>query len=283
MRTDRRAPRCCFTARERSCAHYPCRPLCKLKRPPNRPQTGSQAVADGRHRRRALAVRRARDRRRAKHRRARRRAPAASGAALDGRFCSIDGMPHFLSYAAAAHLLALADSFELVWASGWEEKANEHLPHLLGMPAALPFLRFPRGAATGERRTDPLEARRDRLLRRRAGAGLDRRRLQRGLPRVGGRAPRADAARRHRATARAHRARGAGAHDVGAGAGAPVTVPLTRSGLETVAPTPLDARLRCRPGHSARSHVSRLRRASSRAPPTTPRRRRSPRARSSAR
>ena len=63
-----------------------------------------------------------------------------------GRYCSIDGMPHFLSYDAAAHLLALGESFELVWASGWEEKANEHLPHLLGMPAGLPFVRFPRGA-----------------------------------------------------------------------------------------------------------------------------------------
>ncbi|HXW58446.1 MAG TPA: HAD domain-containing protein [Solirubrobacteraceae bacterium] len=68
-----------------------------------------------------------------------------------GRYCSIDGIPHFLSYDAAAHLLALADSFELVWASGWEEKANEHLPHLLGMPGALPFVRFPRAQAqTGD-------------------------------------------------------------------------------------------------------------------------------------
>ncbi len=66
--------------------------------------------------------------------------------ALDGRLCSIDGMPHFLSYAAAAHLLALADCYDLVWASGWEEKANEHLPHLLDMPPGLPFLRFSRDA-----------------------------------------------------------------------------------------------------------------------------------------
>ncbi len=37
-----------------------------------------------------------------------------------------------------------ATAIELVWASGWEERANEHLPHLLGMPARLPFLRFSR-------------------------------------------------------------------------------------------------------------------------------------------
>jgi hypothetical protein len=62
----------------------------------------------------------------------------------DGSFHSIDGTPHFLSSTAATHLLALSDRFELVWASGWEERANEHLPHLLGLPPALPFLRFAR-------------------------------------------------------------------------------------------------------------------------------------------
>jgi HAD domain in Swiss Army Knife RNA repair proteins len=72
--------------------------------------------------------------------------PARPGAphGIEGSFHSIDGMPHFLSSTAAAHLLALSSLFDLVWASGWEEKADEHLPHLLGLPSALPFLRFPR-------------------------------------------------------------------------------------------------------------------------------------------
>lgn len=61
---------------------------------------------------------------------------------VDGSFHSIEGIPHFLSSTAAAHLLALAELFDLVWASGWEEKADEHLPRLLGLPAALPHLRF---------------------------------------------------------------------------------------------------------------------------------------------
>jgi Swiss Army Knife RNA repair-like protein len=64
----------------------------------------------------------------------------------EGSFHSIDGTPHFLSSIAAAHLLELARLFDLVWASGWEERADEHLPHLLGLPAGLPFLRFERGA-----------------------------------------------------------------------------------------------------------------------------------------
>jgi HAD domain in Swiss Army Knife RNA repair proteins len=64
-----------------------------------------------------------------------------------GSLHTIEGMPHFLSHAAAAHLLELIEQFELVWASGWEEKADEHLPHLLGVPADLPYLRFGRGCS----------------------------------------------------------------------------------------------------------------------------------------
>jgi hypothetical protein len=65
-------------------------------------------------------------------------------ASKEGSFHSIDGMFHFLSATAAAHLLVLGDQFELVWCSGWEEKANEHLPHLLGLPPELPYLSFER-------------------------------------------------------------------------------------------------------------------------------------------
>ncbi len=63
---------------------------------------------------------------------------------VDGRFHSIEGIPHFLSAIAAAHLLDLAEHFELVWASGWEDRAEDHLPYLLGVPQGLPFLRFDR-------------------------------------------------------------------------------------------------------------------------------------------
>lgn len=59
----------------------------------------------------------------------------------------IDGIPHCLSSRAAAHLLGLWPLFDLAWASGWEEKANEYLPHLLGLPGPLPHLRFERSAS----------------------------------------------------------------------------------------------------------------------------------------
>ncbi len=68
----------------------------------------------------------------------------------EGLWHSIDGIPHFLSAAAARHLLALVSLFELVWCSGWEEKADEYLPFLLGLPRGLPHLRFERGAVPGE-------------------------------------------------------------------------------------------------------------------------------------
>ncbi len=70
----------------------------------------------------------------------------------EGGFHSIDGIPHFLSSGAAEHLLGLAPIFDLVWASGWEEKANEYLPHLLGLPA-LPHVSFDR-RVRGTRRTN---------------------------------------------------------------------------------------------------------------------------------
>jgi hypothetical protein len=80
---------------------------------------------------------------------------ASIGAGIDpytrpaGIFQAIDGIPHFLSSDAAAHLLTLAEDFDLVWCSGWEEKAEEYLPHLLGLPAGLPFLRFERCQGAG--------------------------------------------------------------------------------------------------------------------------------------
>lgn len=77
-----------------------------------------------------------------------------------GSFHSIDGMLHFLSATAAAHLLDLAPHFELVWCSGWEERADEHLPHLLGLPAGLPHLRFERavGRANAHWKLDAIDA-----------------------------------------------------------------------------------------------------------------------------
>jgi hypothetical protein len=77
--------------------------------------------------------------------------PAAADGAIEGSFHAIDGVPHFLSATAAGHLLLLSGSFDLVWASGWEEKANEYLPHLLGLPHSLPFIPFSQRVSPGAR------------------------------------------------------------------------------------------------------------------------------------
>jgi HAD domain in Swiss Army Knife RNA repair proteins len=66
-----------------------------------------------------------------------------------GTFHSIDGVIHCIGAEAAARLRRLADTYELVWATGWEEKANEYLVHILELPGDLPFLTFDGRAVFG--------------------------------------------------------------------------------------------------------------------------------------
>ncbi|HEX2070881.1 MAG TPA: HAD domain-containing protein [Thermoleophilaceae bacterium] len=73
-----------------------------------------------------------------------------SGAELPGPFHWIDGIAHCIPPDAGPRLARLADSFELVWATGWEEKANEYLPRLLELEAReLPVLTFQGRAVFG--------------------------------------------------------------------------------------------------------------------------------------
>jgi hypothetical protein len=67
----------------------------------------------------------------------------------DGRFEMVDGIAHFLSASAGEHLRRLADAFEPVWCTGWEEKANEYLPGALGLDGPWPYLSFERAAGPG--------------------------------------------------------------------------------------------------------------------------------------
>ena len=52
------------------------------------------------------------------------------------------GIPHFLSRPAADALARLAARFECVWCTGWEDRADGHLPHLLGLPRGWAHLAF---------------------------------------------------------------------------------------------------------------------------------------------
>lgn len=67
-----------------------------------------------------------------------------------GRFHYVEGIIHCLSTTAGERLGRLAERFELVWATGWEERANEYLPRLLGLEAPdLPTLTFDGRAVFG--------------------------------------------------------------------------------------------------------------------------------------
>src|SRR5690242_8962799 len=60
----------------------------------------------------------------------------------DGFPVFIEGTPHWLSKSAGERLTRLAQRFDCVWCTGWEERAEDHLPHLLGLPGGWPHLRF---------------------------------------------------------------------------------------------------------------------------------------------
>jgi hypothetical protein len=66
-----------------------------------------------------------------------------------GRFEMVDGIAHFLSASAGEHLRRLSAAFEPAWCTGWEEKANEHLPFLLGLDGPWPHLSFDRATGPG--------------------------------------------------------------------------------------------------------------------------------------
>jgi hypothetical protein len=54
----------------------------------------------------------------------------------------VDGSPHWISTGAGARLVRLTRTFECVWCTGWEERAEEHLPYHLGLPGGWEHLSF---------------------------------------------------------------------------------------------------------------------------------------------
>jgi hypothetical protein len=64
---------------------------------------------------------------------------------------AVDGIPHLLSNQAGPLLVRLAATFDCAWCTGWEERAEEHLPRLLGLPGGWPHLTFGAGEGAGVR------------------------------------------------------------------------------------------------------------------------------------
>ena len=61
---------------------------------------------------------------------------------VPGRFHLIDGVAHCIPDEVGGRLRRLAEHYELVWATGWEDRANDALITILGLPGELPFLTF---------------------------------------------------------------------------------------------------------------------------------------------
>ena len=64
------------------------------------------------------------------------------------RFELIDGMVHCISLGAGVRLRRLSEHYELIWATGWEDRANDTLPRMLGLPE-LPVVNFGGAAQFG--------------------------------------------------------------------------------------------------------------------------------------
>jgi hypothetical protein len=70
----------------------------------------------------------------------------------------VDGIPHWLSSDAGLHLIDLATDFECVWCTGWEDRANDHLPHLLGLAGPFPYLELARPGGERHWKLDAIDA-----------------------------------------------------------------------------------------------------------------------------
>ena len=75
-----------------------------------------------------------------------------------GKPAAVDGIPHWLSDDAARNLAALATEFECVWCTGWEERANDHLPHLLGLAGPFPYLELAPAGSPRHWKLDAIDA-----------------------------------------------------------------------------------------------------------------------------
>ena len=64
------------------------------------------------------------------------------------KFRLIDGMAHCISIETGERLRRLTPHYELVWATGWEDRANEYLLQMLGLEP-MPVLRFGSSARFG--------------------------------------------------------------------------------------------------------------------------------------
>lgn len=61
---------------------------------------------------------------------------------VPGQFHMVDGILHHIAPGMDKRLTRLAGYFELLWATGWGERANEHLVGILDLPGELEVVEF---------------------------------------------------------------------------------------------------------------------------------------------
>ena len=66
-----------------------------------------------------------------------------------GRFHLINGTAHCIDDGVGERIRRVGDRYDIVWATGWEDRANERLPQLLGLDGDLPYLTFDGNARFG--------------------------------------------------------------------------------------------------------------------------------------
>ncbi len=67
--------------------------------------------------------------------------PVVPGEA-NGRFHMVDGILHHIGAGMSRRVGSLLGHYECVWATGWGERANDHLVHILAMPGELEVVEF---------------------------------------------------------------------------------------------------------------------------------------------
>lgn len=74
-----------------------------------------------------------------------------------GALAFVDGLPHWIGKQAGSRLARLALVFEPVWCTGWEDRAPEHLPRLLGLAGA-PYPHLVFGPSSRHWKLDAIDA-----------------------------------------------------------------------------------------------------------------------------
>jgi hypothetical protein len=81
---------------------------------------------------------------------------------IPGRMHNVDGIFHHIAPQASGCINALIPHFEMIWATGWGSRANDHLPFILGLPGEFEVVDFkvaPSLDGSGHWKLDALAAR----------------------------------------------------------------------------------------------------------------------------